>query len=203
MVQMSTSNKTEQEYILGHSIAVNDLLSTWQIFVERCSSNVVLRHQMLHYSSLMKGTSPSDWEPSLKDMSLMIVTSWMPDGLWSRERPSLWYNKVNKHCQKRNGPEGWVLISSSKTNLDQISSQESRPSISFKINTKILTKCRFRITTKIQLHNLYKTSATKYWPNSRLESCLNFNFKSLTKPCAQSLNKSLALFWKAPGKHQI
>ena len=38
MVQMSTSNKTEQEYILGHSIAVNDLLSRWQIFFERCST---------------------------------------------------------------------------------------------------------------------------------------------------------------------
>ena len=70
--------------------------------------------------------------------------------------------------------------SSSKTNLDQISSPESRPSINFKINTKILTKCRFRITTKIQLHNLYKTSATKYWPNS-----------SLTRPrvnCAEVCN---------------
>ena len=145
MVQMSTSNKTEQEYILGHSIAVNDLLSRWQIFFERCSTTVVLRHQMLHYSSLMKGTSPSDWEPSLKDMSLMIVTSWMPDGLWSRERPSLWYNKVNKHCQKHNGPEGWVLISSPKTNLDQISSQnldqastsKSQPNISLSIKLKL------------------------------------------------------------------
>ena len=51
-----------------------------------------------------------------------------------------------------------------------------------------------RISTKIQLHNLYKTSATKYWPNSSFKFCLNFNFKILTKPCAQSLNKSLALW---------
>ena len=49
-----------------------------------------------------------------------------------------------------------------------------------------------RISTKIQLHNLYKTSATKYRPNSSFKFCLNFNFKILTKPCAQSLNKSLA-----------
>ena len=41
-----------------------------------------------------------------------------------------------KHCQWHNGPEGWVLITSSKTNLDQISSSESRPSINFKISTK-------------------------------------------------------------------
>ena len=47
-----------------------------------------------------------------------------------------------------------------------------------------------RISTKIQLHNLYKTSATKYRPNSSFKFCLNFNFKILTKPCAQSLNKS-------------
>ena len=51
-----------------------------------------------------------------------------------------------------------------------------------------------RISTKIQLHNLYKTSATKYWPNSSFKFCLNFNFKILTIPCAQSLNKSLALW---------
>ena len=41
-----------------------------------------------------------------------------------------------KHCQRHNGPEGWVHITSSNTNLDQISSSESRPSINFKITTK-------------------------------------------------------------------
>ena len=49
-----------------------------------------------------------------------------------------------KHCQRHNGPEGWVLltkltslghITSSNTNLDQTSS-ESRPCINFKISTK-------------------------------------------------------------------
>ena len=45
----------------------------------------------------------------------------------------LWYMK---HCQRHNGPEGWVHIKSSNTNLDQISSSESRPSINFKITTK-------------------------------------------------------------------
>ena len=59
---------------------------------------------------------------------------------------------------------------------------------------KILTKASFRISTKIQLHNLYKTSVAKYWPNSSLKSCLNFDFKILTKPYTQSLNKSLALW---------
>ena len=41
-----------------------------------------------------------------------------------------------KHCQRHNGPEGWVHITSSNTNLDQISSSESWPSIDFKISTK-------------------------------------------------------------------
>ena len=62
------------------------------------------------------------------------------------------------------------------------------------LSFKILAKLSFRISTKIQLHNLYKTSAEKNWPNSSFKSCLNFNFKILTKPGAQSLNKSLA-FW--------
>ena len=73
-------------------------------------------------------------------------------------------------------------------NLNQTSA--SRLNLKF----KILSKPSFRISTKIQIHDLYKTSATKYWPNSSFRSCLNFNFKILTKPCAQSLNKSLA-FW--------
>ena len=54
---------------------------------------------------------------------------------------------------------------------------------------KILTKPSFRISTKIQLHDLYKTSAEKTGQSSSFKSCLNFNFKILTKPCAQSLNK--------------
>ena len=41
-----------------------------------------------------------------------------------------------KHCQRHNGPEGWVHITSSNKNLDQISSSESRPRINFKISTK-------------------------------------------------------------------
>ena len=32
------------------------------------------------------------------------------------------------------------------------------------------------------------------WSNSSFKSCLNFKFKILTKPCAQSLNKSLTLW---------
>ena len=53
-------------------------------------------------------------------------------------------NFNEKHCQRHNGPKGWVLLSkltslghitSSNTNLDQTYS-ESRPCINFKISTK-------------------------------------------------------------------
>ena len=43
---------------------------------------------------------------------------------------------IFKHCQRHNGPEGKVHITSSKANVYQISSSESRPSINFKISTK-------------------------------------------------------------------
>ena len=52
--------------------------------------------------------------------------------------------ECRKHCQRHNGPEGWVHhtkvtclghITSSYTNLDQTSS-ESHPSTNFKISTK-------------------------------------------------------------------
>ena len=87
-----------------------------------------------------------------------------------------------KHCQRHNGPEGWVLltkvtyfshITRSNTKFDQISSLEYWPSTSFKISTtatsaswlnfnfKLLTKHGSRISAKIKLHYLYKTSAAK------------------------------------------
>jgi len=121
-----------------------------------------------------------------------------------------WQNKrrlraaVAKHCQRHNGPEGWVHIISSNTNLDhfilristkhQLQNLNQTTASPQNLNFKILTKPSFRISTKIQLHNLYKTSAAKNCPNSSFKSCPNFNVKILTKPCAQSLNKSLAFY---------
>ena len=52
-----------------------------------------------------------------------------------------------------------------------------------------MTKPRFILDS-----TFYKTSAEKNWPNSSFKSCLNFNFKILTKLFAQSLNKHLD-FW--------
>ena len=113
-----------------------------------------------------------------------------------------------KHCQRHNGPEGWVHLAKVRLqvqtqilnefhlqNLDKASTRNLNKTSASPLNLKfkILTKPSFRISTKIQLHYLYKTSAAKYWPNSSLKFCLNLNFKILTKPCALSLNKSLTL----------
>ena len=65
----------------------------------------------------------------------------------------------------------------------QLLSKTSTNPINLKF--KILTKPSFRVSSKIQLHNLYKTSAAKCWTNS--------SFKILTNPRAQSLNKRLGL----------
>ena len=90
-------------------------------------------------------------------------------------------------------------IASSNTNLDRISSSESWLSINktsaspLSLKFKILTKPSFRISTKIQLHNLYKTSAAKCWTNSSFKILPELQLQNLDQPCAQSLNKSLAL----------
>ena len=67
-----------------------------------------------------------------------------------------------KHCQRHNGPEGWVHITSSNKIFDQVSSSKSRPSINFKISTK---------------HQpLHKTWSSKSWPNLASESRPRFTF---------------------------
>ena len=83
-------------------------------------------------------------------------------------------------------------------NIDQAPTSKSRhrqtSASRLNLKLKILTKPGFRISTKLQLHYFFKTSAAKYWTNSCFKSCLNFNFKIMTRPCAQSLNKSLILW---------
>ena len=90
------------------------------------------------------------------------------------------------------------LIKFHLQNIDQAPTSKSRhqqtSASRLNLKFKILTKPGFRISTKIQLHYHFKTSAAKYWTNSCFKSCLNFNFKILTKLIAQSLNKHLA-FW--------
>ena len=85
---------------------------------------------------------------------------------------------------------------------------KSRPNFIFRISTKhqlqlqpyisLSLKLKLQnldqISTEIQFRNLYKTSAEKNCSNSRFKSCLNF--KILTKPCAQSISKSLTFFYQ-------
>ena len=55
---------------------------------------------------------------------------------------------------------------------------------------QILTKPSFRILTKIQLHNLYKTSAAKYWQNSSLKILPELQLQNLDQTlCSKSEQK--------------
>ena len=110
-----------------------------------------------------------------------------------------------KHCQRHNGPEDWVHLTKVTswghiknwyTNLDQISSSESRTKHqlqNFKqtsasrlnLKFKILSKPSFRISTKIQpltkhyrhntdktpASNLAWTSTSKSWANVVFNVC--------------------------------
>ena len=54
----------------------------------------------------------------------------------------------------------------------------------------MLTKPSFRITTKIQLHNLYKTSEAKYWANSSFKILAKLQLQNLDQPlCSKSEQK--------------
>ena len=132
---------------------------------------------------------------------------------------------LSKHCQRHNGPEGWVHltkvtswghITNSSTNLDQISSWESRPSINVKFSTKhepldktLSSKSQFTISTKIQLwfnitftkHQQQKTDQTPAsnlaWAStSNLDQTLcsksEQKFSFLTKPQVSNLQQIVA-----------
>ena len=85
------------------------------------------------------------------------------------------------HKFKLKSRPNFIFIISTKHQL--------QPNISLSLKLKLQNLDQ--ISTKIQFHNLYKTSAEKNCSNSRFKSCLNF--KILTKPCAQSMNKSLTV----------
>ena len=102
------------------------------------------------------------------NLCIFSVFCWTGDHIWQKHCLSLYLKYIKsalfienylhfmKHCQRHNGPEGWVLltkvtslghITSSYTNLDQTSS-ESRPSIS------ILTKLKLKTLDQTYLQNL-------------------------------------------------
>ena len=105
-------------------------------------------------------------------------------------------------------------ITSFHTNLDQISSSESRPSINFKISTKhqhidyhlnfkILTNpTSFRVSTK--LHNLNQASAVKYCPNISFTISPELHLQNLEQTlCSKSEQKfNLMTKLQLPHLHQ-
>ena len=124
-----------------------------------------------------------------------------------RNKYQLWpineFRWFKKHCQRHNGPEGWVLITkvsylghitSSQTNLDQISSSKSWPNIASESRPRII----FIIATKGQQQNIDLTSASKSFAKIlRAKSGQKFVF--MTKLQLLSINTSnsnnLNKFW--------
>ena len=78
-------------------------------------------------------------------------------------RQEFWgFQPVWKHCQRHNGPEGWVLltkVTSSYTNIDQIP--------------------KFKISTKHQ--HFDQTLTSKSWPNNHFITSPRLSSKILTK----------------------
>ena len=85
----------------------------------------------------------------------------------------------HKHCQRHNGPEGWVLltkVTSSFTNLDQIP--------------------KFKISTKHK--HFDKTLTSKSWPNNHIitspslsSKIPNFSFKISLEVQLQTFDQTL------------
>ena len=84
-----------------------------------------------------------------------------------------------KHCQRHNGPEGWVHITRSQytvhRHIEQITISESRLSINFKISTK------HRLNLKLRS---WPNLASEYWPR--------FNFVTSTKHQQQNTDQTSA-----------
>ena len=102
-------------------------------------------------------------------------------------RKGLYFNKTLPKAQRTRGLSSYhrISIKHKLQNLNQTSA--SRLKLELKSWSNLASEYfNFVTSTKHQQQNTDQNSA----PKSRL----NFNFKILTKPCAQSLNKSLALW---------
>ena len=78
---------------------------------------------------------PAVTKQMLKFWHILAIKGCQSSSHWHLSHRNLRNNK--KHCQRHNGPEGWVHITRSQfTNLDHITISESRLSINFKISTK-------------------------------------------------------------------
>ena len=105
------------------------------------SNNFVIVIYTIYSCSLKTGfvSVALEWKASFICASIFRRLSWSDLIGWVKWPLSI------KHCQRHNGPEDWVHltkvtswghITNSNTNLDQISSSESRLSINFKISSK-------------------------------------------------------------------
>ena len=83
----------------------------------------------------LKTTACRDWsEAPIWGQLLSVSDEWHADvkrayfsGIFiCRYLLEVVFSEIYKHCQRHNGPEGWVHITSCYTNLDQISISESR-----------------------------------------------------------------------------
>ena len=119
-------------------------------------------------------------------------------------QPVLIYRDYKKKTlPKAQRTQGWVHITSlqftvlkSWSNYDfRISIKHYKPqnlnqTSASRLKLKILTKPSFRILTKMQLHNLYKTSAAKCWTNSRFKILPELQLQNLDQAlCSKSEQK--------------
>ena len=64
------------------------------------------------------------------------------------------------------------------------------------LNFKILTRPSFRISTKIQLHNLYKTSSAKNWANSSLNILPKLQIQNIDQTLCSKSEQKFSLITK-------
>ena len=123
------------------------------------------------------------------------------------------FQPVWKHCQRHNGPKGWVLLTKvtrSYINLDQIpKSKIFRPNF----NIKILTKHSLHNLTKPQQQNTDQTSVSKVslelqlqtlgqtlcskseqnlalWPNFSFQNCIKLSSKRFSSSTSATVTNS-------------
>ena len=117
------------------------------------------------------------------------------------------YEPGKKHCQRNNGPKGWVLVtkvtslghftSSQKIliifhlhNLDQAATSTKISAFWLNLNFKI--RRSIRISTKNNLHNLNQRSAAEYWLNFSCKISPELQLQTLDQPLC--LDKNLILW---------
>ena len=159
----------------------------------------------VYLHSLLSGWTFSNWKIIKRYTSktyLLGQTSYLTKVVDSSEKVDLYHFKDTESYEKAQRTRG--LSSANQTNFfwsyhkfwhkswsnfiflisikHQFQNLNTTSASRLNLYFKILIKSSFKISRKIQLHDLYKTSATKYLPNSSFKFCLNFNFKIKSWP---------------------